>query len=273
MGISPIQYRPWKGERSAQNLRMYVILKSVFRHGLRSVGVKVLLILGFFLIFAFQLIFVVMVPHERLEAEDMNSSLNGFSLAVFAMLLAAVVTSDLISEDVSNNSFVLYFSRAIKTRDYIAGKAGGALLLMSLLCAVPPLLIAIVATATQSGDDYWYSVKVIGRTAIVGALATVFFVPYGIMMSSFTRKKSYAAVGTFMSFFVLTIISGVFSEFSREWRMISPIESLVFSFDWIYGESLPSYISEGALVSFLGLFILVPAAVTYLKVMRQAVGK
>ncbi|UCE92076.1 MAG: ABC transporter permease subunit [Methanobacteriota archaeon] len=273
MGISPIQYRPWKGERSAQNLRMYVILRSVFRHGLKSTGVKILLILGFFLIFAFQLIFVVLMPHERLEAEDMNSSLNGFGLAIFAMLLAAVVTSDLISEDLSSNSFVLYFSRAVKVRDYVVGKTGGALIIMSILCMVPPVLIAVVATLTQSGGDYLHSAGIIGRTAVAGALATVFYIPYGIMMSAFTRKKSYAAVGTFMSFFVLVIVAEVFSEFAREWRIISPVESLVYSFDWIYGESLPSYISEGALVSFLVLFILVPAALTYLRIMRQAVGK
>jgi ABC-type transport system involved in multi-copper enzyme maturation permease subunit len=273
MGISPIQYRPWKGERSAQNLRVYVIMKSIFRHGLKSTGVRVLLILGFFLIFASQLILVALVPHERLEAESMNSSLNAGLLTLFAMLLAAVVTSDLISEDMSNNSFVLYFSRAMKIRDYLTGKAGGALLVMSILCAIPPLLIAVIATLTQSGDDYWYSVKIIGRTAAAGALATAFFVPYGIMMSSFTRKKSYAAVGTFMSFFVLTIVAEIFSEFASEWRIISPIESLAFSFDWIFGESLPSYIDKGALAIFLALFILLPAAVVYLKVTRQAVGR
>ena len=273
MGISPIQYRPWEGDRSAQNLRLYVIMRSVFKHGLKSTGVKVLLILGFFLVFAFQLIFVVLMPHERLEADEMNSSLNGFGLAIFAMLLAAVLTSDLISEDLASNSFVLYFSRAIRTRDYLAGKTAGAMLIMSLLCAVPPILIAVTATLTQSGDDYWHSVTIIGRTVVAAALATVFFVPYGMMMSSFTKKKSYAAVGTFMSFFVLTIIAGIFSEFADEWRIISPIESLVYSFDWIYGQSLPSYIDKGALAAFLALFIVVPAVVSYLKVTRQAVGK
>ena len=272
MGINPIQYRPWKGQRSAQNLRVYVILKSVFRHGLRSTGVKILLILGFFLIFAFHLITVVLMPHERLEADDMSASLSGF-LAIFAMLLAAVVTSDLISEDLSNNSFVLYFSRAIRTRDYIAGKIGGALMIMGILCAIPPLLIAIAATATQSGDDYWHSFTVIGRTVVAGVLAMLFYVPYGIMMSSFTRKKSYAGVGTFMSFFVLTIVAGVFSEFASEWRLISPVDSLVFSFDWIYGQALPSYVSEVTLAAFLALFMLVPAVIAYLRVMRQAVGR
>lgn len=273
MGINPIQYRPWNGERAAQNLRVYVILRTVFKHGLRSTGVKILLILGFFLIFATQLISVALVPHEKLEAEDMNSNLNGFGLALFAMLLAAVVTSDLVSEDLSSNSFVLYFSRAIKIRDYLAGKAGGALLIMSILCIIPPVLIAVVATLTQSGGDYLHSANIVGRTAIAGSLAMVFYVPYGIMMSAFTRKKSYAAVGTFMSFFVLVIVAGVFSMFNSGWAVISPIESLRYSFDWIYGGAPPSHINGAILAAFLALFILIPSAMAYLKVTRQAVGK
>ncbi len=273
MGISPIQYRPWKGKRTAQNMRVYVILRSVFKHGLKSIGVKVLLLLGFFLMFAFQIVAVVLSPHEGLDAEEMSANMNASGLAVFAMLLAAVVTSDLISEDLSNNSFVLYFSRALKTRDYLMGKAGGALLIMSILCLLPPLLIAITATVTQSGDDYWGSLGVVGRTAIAGTLATVFFVPYGLMMSSFTRKRSYAAVSTFMSFFVLTIIANVFSEIADEWIVISPIESFMYSFDWIFGQSLPHYVDKGVLAAFIILFIVLPAIVVYIKTMRQAVGR
>jgi ABC-type transport system involved in multi-copper enzyme maturation permease subunit len=254
-------------------MRVYVILRSVFKHGLKSIGVKVLLLLGFILIFAFQIIAVVLSPHEGLEAYEMNANMNASALAIFAMLLAAVVTSDLISEDLSNNSFVLYFSRALKTRDYLMGKAGGALLIMSILCIIPPLLIAIVATATQSGDDYWGSLGVVGRTAIAGTLATAFFVPYGLMLSSFTRKRSYAAVGTFMSFFVLTIIASVFSEFADEWIVISPVDSFMYSFDWIFGQALPSYVDKGALAAFLALFMVLPAAVVYIRTMRQAVGK
>jgi hypothetical protein len=138
---------------------------------------------------------------------------------------------------------------------------------------VPPLLIAIVATATQSGDDYWGSLGVVGRTAIAGALATAFFVPYGLMMSSFTRKRSYAAVGTFMSFFALTIIAEVFSEFAAEWIVISPVNSFMYSFDWIFGQALPSYVDKGTLAAFLALFMVLPAAVVYIRTVRQAVGK
>jgi len=273
MGISPIEYRPWKGERTAQNLRLYVIARSVWRQKVKSTGVIVLLILGFLFVHTISLIFIIIVPHERAEASDMNSYLGGGMFAIFAMLLAAVVTSDLISEDFANNSFVLYFSRALKVRDYLVGKTAGALLVMSILCAFPPILVALVSMATQSGSDYWYSLGILGRTALIGLIVTVFFVPFGLMISSFTKRKSYAAVGTFMSFFVLAIVSGVFSEFERAWRLLSPIDALSFLSSWVLGEGVPDYVDEGVLVVIVASLILVPAAVVYLRVTRQVVGK
>ncbi|HIH01756.1 TPA: ABC transporter permease subunit [Thermoplasmata archaeon] len=203
----------------------------------------------------------------------MSSNFNATGLSLFAMLLVAVITSDLISEDLSNRSFVLYFSRAVRTRDYLIGKAGGAVIVMGLLCFLPPMLLAVVSILTQSGGDYWSSLKVLGSTIVAGALVTVFFVPFGLLMSSITRRRSYAAVGTFMSFFVLTIISGAFSEFDRAWRVISPAESLSFAVDRIFGQNLPSYIDGGALFLFLALFILVPSFVVYWRVHSQAVGR
>src|SRR5512137_1988500 len=169
MGISPIEYHAWKGERTAQNLRLYVIARSVFRHKIASLGVIVLLVLGFLFVHAFSLITIILIHHESLEAYDMNSYLGGGLFVIFSMLLAAIVTSDLISEDLASSSFVLYFSRALKVRDYLAGKAAGALLVMSLFCALPPIIVAFVSIATQTGGDYLHSLGVLGETALVGA--------------------------------------------------------------------------------------------------------
>jgi len=273
VGISPIEYRPWKGQRTAQTLRFYVVARNVLMHKLRSKGVIVILVLGFLLVHAISLIMIVLLSHERLEGDDMNSYLGGGMFATFAMLLAAVVTSDLVSEDLSNNSFVLYFSRALRIRDYLAGKAGGALAVMSFLCLFPPIALAVVSMATQTGDDYLYSAGVLGKTALVGLLVTVFFVPFGLMMSSLTKRKSYAAIGTFMSFFVLTLVAEIFSEFAEEWRMISPLESLSFLFDWIYEGSLPYFVDGGALTLILTSFVIAPAVVVYIRIQRQEVGK
>ncbi|HIJ17523.1 MAG TPA: ABC transporter permease subunit [Thermoplasmata archaeon] len=273
MGINPIEYRAWKGVRSAQKSRLYVIANSVFRHKIRSFGVIALLGLGFLLLHAFQIIFSVIAPHESLDAQTMYDYMgSGGTFAIFAILLAAVVTSDLISDDRANSSFVLYFSRAIKVRDYLAGKTSAALLIMSLLCAIPPVMVAIASIATQTGDDYSGSAEILGRTLAAGAVGTVFFVPYGLMMSSFTKRKSYAAIGTFMSFFVMTIVAEIFAGFDPAWRVISPADMISFSFSWIFGVEMPSYVDGWAVACLMTLFVTVPAIVVYVRVKRQVVG-
>lgn len=273
MGINPIEYHAWKGVRSAQKSRLQVIARSVFKHKMRSAGVIAILALGFFILHAFQVIITVIMPHESLEAQAMYDYMgSGGAFAIFAILLAAVVTSDMISDDLVNRSFVLYFSRAIKVRDYLSGKATAALMVMGLLCALPPMIVGIASIATQTGSDYSGSAEVLGRTVVAGALATVFFVPFGLMMSSFTKRKSYAAVGTFMSFFVMIIIAEIFAEFDSAWRIISPSDAMSFSFAWIFGVEMPPYVDGLALACFMVAFITVPAVVVYLRVKRQVVG-
>ncbi len=273
MGINPIEYRPWKGQRTAQNARFYVIARSILNHKIRSVGVIVLLALGFFLVHVMQILTTVFSPHEGLEGDVMSSYMGDGILTVFAMLLAAVLTSDLISEDFANSSFVLYFSRAIKVRDYLIGKTGAALIVMGVLCAIPPVLVGIVSIATQTGDDYWHSAGILGRTVVAGTLVTVFFVPYGLMISSFTKRKSYAAVGTFMSFFALTLVSGIFSDFDPAWGVVSPVESLSYAIDWIFGFGLPTEIPGAGLAAFIAAFIVVPSVIVWMKIQRQVIGK
>lgn len=273
MGINPIEYRAWKGVRSAQKARMYVIARSVFNHKIRSIGVIALLVLSFLFVHAFQLIFTIIMPHEVLDATEMYEYMgSGNTLFIFAILFAAVISSDLVSEDLTNRSFVLYFSRAVKVMDYLVGKTAASLLLMSLMCALPPVMVAIASIATQTGDDFGESFSVFGATAAAGALLTVFFVPYGLMMSTFTKRKNYAAVGTFMSFFVMIIVAEIFSEFDPAWRVISPADSLSFSFAWMFGQELPEYVNMAAVACFVAAFMAIPAFVVYLKLKKQVVG-
>lgn len=275
MGISPIEYRPWKGERTAQNLRAYVILRSVFKHSLKSNWVKMLLILAFILVYVFQIIMILIEPPAELDEKTMSNNFNAAGIGIFAMILAAIVTSDLISQDLSNNSFVLYFSRALKTSDYIIGKTGGALMVLGLLCALPPFILAVFSIGVQTGGDYFHSFVVLGKTIVAGVLVTVFFVPYGMMMSSLTKKKSYAAIGTFMSFFALSLIAGMFSGLSDNdsWNVISPVESMVYCVDLVYGQGLPSSVNSGALSLFVFCLVVVPAFILYFRIDRKAVGK
>ena len=271
MGIDPIRYKPWSGERTGTLDRFFIIAKTFFLQKLKSKWILAFLILGIILMYVFNIIFNALMPHEALDAQTMSSQMSmGF---VFSILLAAMVCSDAIAEDLRSNSFVLYFSRAIKTESYLAGKIGGAFMFLSLYSFIPPIIMALVLMGTQSGTSYGSSLGVFGYTIIAGFVATFFFLPISLLISSLTTRKSYAAVGTFMTFFILTIISAIFSDFDRNWRLIDPSYVLSIFYDWLYGLGMPTDIDAGlASVMFSG-FIIVPFALLYLRIHMKGVGK
>jgi len=273
MGIDPIRYKPWSGERTGNFERIFMISKTFFRHKLRSKWLMALMILGLFLTTTISIFVFVLIPHETLEPEVMTGLIGAELFGIISILLVAMICSDTISEDLRSNSFVLYFSRAIKAESYLAGKMGGALMTMSLFSFFPPVIMALIIMATQNGSDYGPSLGVFGSTIVACLVATFYFLPFGLLISSLTDRKSYAAVATFMAVFVLTIIGQIFTEFDSNWILVNPAGLLNIFFDWLYGFGIPSDINGGAFsVLFIG-FIFIPLVLLYFRIRLKAVGK
>lgn len=279
MGISPIEYSSWKGQRRGRFSRISTIIKKTLDYKLHSLGVLILLIFGILAVHTFPIIFGALQPHQELTADMLVGRgvfmqyLAGPLFAIFAILLAAVISSDLIAEDFNDNSFILYFSRPVRPLDYLIGKIGGAFGAISIFSLLSPLIFCVAIIATQSGDDYWGSLEVMGRTVIAGAFASIFYLLYGVMLSSFTKHRAYAGVGTFMSFFVLTILSQIFFTFDADWLLISPVNILNYTFRIIYGLEFPSNVNYNLYLVILFSFILVPLVVVYLRLYRRSTGR
>jgi ABC-type transport system involved in multi-copper enzyme maturation permease subunit len=206
-------------------------------------------------------------------SERQGGYLKSFFFVIFTLLLASLVCSDLIAEDLGDNSFILFFSRPIKPRDYLIGKIIGALLILGIFCFLPLIIYCLAAMGTQSSGDYGTSLKVLGATIGAGFLSSFIFIPYGILISSMTKRKSYATIGIFMSFFVLIIIGGIFQNFDKNWALIDPTRILFYSFDIIYGFSVPEGINSGLLGVILLCILVIPLVVVYIRIYRMAVGK
>jgi len=194
-------------------------------------------------------------------------------LVIFTMLLAAVVCSDIIADDMADSSFVLYFSRPVRTIDYFVGKFTGAALVMGLFCVLPPMVYALVMLGTQTGSDYGGGLVILGKTILAGVFTAVFFLPFGLMVSSLTDRKAYAGVGIFMSLFVLTIISGIFSRGSREWLLVDPFNMVSYAYRLLFGGSLPSGLHASHLAVAISLVIVVPLIAAYFWIGRKGAGK
>lgn len=273
MGIDPIGYKPWVGQRTSGDRRTWVIARTLFMNKVRSKGILVLLILGYIGVWVFPIILYSILPHTELEAATMSGQMGNGALFIFSLLLASLVCSDVISEDLRSNSFVLYFSRAVKADNYLLGKIIGVVLVMALFCFIPPLIMGLALIGTQSGSAYISGLAVLVVTVGAGGLATVFLIPFSIFVSSLTTRKSFAAIGTFMVIVVLSIIGEIFSQFNANWNLVNPGMMLAYIYDWIYGRGIPDGIDGGLLVAISALFTVVPLALVYLKIHLKAEGK
>jgi len=273
MGITPIEYRPWTGKRTEHGRRFLVIADRILRHSLSSKWFLAVLILGLFLAFALNIIFLSITPHESLTAQTMADQFKNGIFFLFMVILVSMLCSDLLAEDLRSNSLVLYLYRAIKPEGYLLGKLSGAFVTLALFALLPPLIMAVALTATQSGPDYASSAVVIGETLLAGAFATVFLLPIGLMMSSLTKRRTYAAAGTFMAIFVLGIVAGIFAQYDANWQLLDPGNVLSLTYDLIFGIELPAGIDQGMIPLIAAAMTLVPLFVAYYQIVRKGVGK
>jgi ABC-type transport system involved in multi-copper enzyme maturation permease subunit len=273
MGLDPIRYKPWKGHRTEHAKRFLVITNHVFRQKLRSKWLLGIIILGSILVWVFPILIFSLSPHDSLTTEMMLETLQNDVLFIFVLIAASLVCSDLISEDLRGNSLVLYLYRALRPERYLLGKVLGAILVMSLFTLIPPIALGIAVMATQTGPDYLASAEVIARTVLAAALTTIFFVPVGMMLSSLTTKRTYAAVGIFMFFFTMTIVAGIFSESDINWQLLGPGNLLNFWYDVIFGGPLPEGLSSAGLALMTSILLVPPLIVTYWRILSKGVGK
>jgi ABC-type transport system involved in multi-copper enzyme maturation permease subunit len=273
MSIDPIRYRPWSGERTQYFERIFVVSKTFFRHSLRSKWLLALMILGIFLVVSVSLIIYVILPHSALEPDAMAELMGNELFLIIAILLAAMICSDTISEDLRSNSFVLYFSRAIRAEGYLAGKMGGAALTLSLFTFFPAVVMALIIMATQSGGDYGSSLVVFGSTVLAGLVTTLYFLPFGLLISSLTTRKSYASVATFMAVFAMTIVGGIFSAFDRAWELLNPTVVLSHFYDFVLGIGLEDHVNGALLAAIFLSFFLAPLVLVWYRIRQRAVGK
>lgn len=273
MGLEPIGYRPWKGDRTEHARRFLVIADQVVRQKLSSLWLLGVLVLGMMLAHVFSIILLSISPHVSLTESAMAEAFKGTLFYLFTLILVSMVCSDLIAEDLRSRSLTLYMSRALRPENYLAGKALGALAVISIFTLVPPLVMGIAIIGTQSGGDYLASLGVLLRTLIAGILTTAFLVPLGLMLSSLTPRKTYAAVGTFMTVLVLQVVAGIFERSDPNWALLGPENVLFYCYNVIFEQALPDGVSTPLLLFALMVMLVPPSLSVYDRIRRKGVGK
>jgi ABC-type transport system involved in multi-copper enzyme maturation permease subunit len=136
----------------------------------------------------------------------------------FALLLAAVVGSRMISTDLSEKSYNLYFARPLTKRDYLAGKFGTVSVILGTATIVPTIVtysFLLLLSNISSGyavDHLWVWGAMIGQgLVVVLTLSTL-----SLAFSSLTARRFYAAAAMVVIYLVTAImgqiVMGAFSS-------------------------------------------------------------
>ncbi|HZF14087.1 MAG TPA: hypothetical protein VFE33_35275 [Thermoanaerobaculia bacterium] len=160
MAVYEQTYRRYTGEITPQRTRFLILLRYAFQEVLASRLVLVLLIVGglgvlttavlIYLHHNFTALTAIDLPIDRLVPID--NVFFEFFLRVESSLcffLALVIGPGLIAPDVRNNALPLYFSRPFSRTEYVLGKIGVLLSLLSALTWVPGLLLFLLQAGLE----------------------------------------------------------------------------------------------------------------------------
>src|SRR2546426_3906542 len=126
------------------------------------------------------------------------------AILFFVTLIASVVGSGLIADDLNSMALTLYLSRPITQADYLIAKAAILTPLITMIAVLPLVLTPLVA-ALLGLFSWAIALEAMGISVLIGFLFTAFYTAVTLFLSSLTRRKSYAAAGVFPVTFGLTI--------------------------------------------------------------------
>src|SRR3989440_10168478 len=132
------------------------------------------------------------------------------AILFFVTLMASLVGSALIADDLNSMALTLYLSRPITHADYLVAKAAILAPLISLIAVLPLVLTPFVA-ALLGLFSWTIALEAIGLSLLLCSLFTAFYTSVTLLLSSLTHRKSYAAAGIFAVTFGLTIPAEILS--------------------------------------------------------------
>src|SRR2546428_2279868 len=131
------------------------------------------------------------------------------AILFFVTLMASVVGSALIADDLNSMALTLYLSRPITHADYLIAKAAILAPLISMIAVLPLVLTPFVA-ALLGTFSWTLALEAIGLSILLGLLFTAFYTSVTLFLSSLTTRKSYAAAVGLRRPFRRAIPPGVF---------------------------------------------------------------
>ena len=210
---------------------------------------------------------------ERLM-EYPNFSDAGSRLTV---LFVATAGPELVSRDLGSGVLPLYFSRPMRRSDYALAKLGALVTAVLLLLGAPQLVIFLGgAFSTDDGlHGVWDEAVLLGGGLLFSAAHAALIGSIGLLISSLTRRRAFAAAGVVAVFTVPTAVTGIIAvlggETTRQLALLAnPLGVLIGLRAWLFTDDGPDIGRFGPLYALTALALVGLCTVGLLTRYRRA---
>ena len=241
-------YRHYEGVREGRTRAVRALIGYSIKRGLgikKRWTAKIIPIL----LYAFAFFPVIIIIGIRAFAGRLAAGFNYQTLydllATILLVFAAATAPEMLCDDRRQRVLPLYFSRAISRGDYLLAKIGALGLLMSTIALLPGVILFLGVTFLDSSPVSYFFKHIADILRIVanGTLLSIFFAAIGLLIASFTDRKSVAAavyIGTvvLISGFVAALFDAIKGDWHRYLALLSPTVVPQALTSWIFGTKL-----------------------------------
>jgi ABC-2 type transport system permease protein len=213
--IHDIGYQRYTGPR----LGRWAIFAALYLHGLRTafgLGRTAKAKIFPWLVVGIMTLVAVIATGIRAQAGEVVMTYADFAngMSVLVILFVAIVAPELVSRDLRAGVLPLYFSRPLRSSDYVLAKLAALTSSVWLLIGGPQLLMffggAFMTTDGMSG--VWHELLDFLPGLLYAGLYAVLFSGIGLLIASMTGKRAFAAGGIVATFLVTTPVGGVLMD-------------------------------------------------------------
>jgi ABC-2 type transport system permease protein len=239
MTLTPTRYVLPRRELRPRSWRIWTLFAENMGLMART-GPLILATMGFLICFLPLLIEIVFAEVFQVSAQltvqefyfpfgPQGTLFSGFGTILFFLLLlmATIVGSGIIADDLKTRAIALYLSRPINVLDYLTAKSCVVGAWLALICMLPGLLTVLLATVLGYASGA-VAVQAFGAYLGVGLLLTGCLSGISLLFSSLTERRAFAAVMIFATLLfdelLAAILEGVTGDSS--WLYVSPWEDV-----------------------------------------------
>jgi ABC-type transport system involved in multi-copper enzyme maturation permease subunit len=152
----------------------------------------------------------VMSLDARLFGDFLNGQIG------FAILLAIFGGAGLIANDLRTGAILVYLSRPLTYRDYIAGKLGTMMALTGAVTLLPAVLLYVIALTLIPGtfrtwELAWLLPAIVGQALLISLVVSLLI----LAISALSTSARIAGVGFVMLYIACEILRAVLRKLTR----------------------------------------------------------